>query len=70
MNFEQNISGVYKVPFPPLPGGNIESSCWGRKSSGEGKGKGMEGKGERGKGREMGSDREENRKGRGRLREE
>ena len=35
-------AGVYKVPYSPPPGGvGIESSCWGRKSSGEeGKGRG------------------------------
>ena len=48
-------SGVYKVPYSPPLGGGIESSCWGRKSSGEeGKGRGRrEGKvKKKGKGRE------------------
>ena len=56
-------AGVYKVPYSPPPGGvGIESSCWGRKSSGEeGEGRGRS----EGKGREGEAMREEE-KGKGR----
>ena len=80
MGIYKRNTGVYKVPYSPPPGGvGIESSCWGRKSSGEeGKGRGRrEGEGRRereegkGKGREGEAMREEMRgreevKGKGR----
>ena len=61
INCFKSFLGACKVEFPsPPPGVEIESSCWGRKSSGE-EGKGIEGEG-KGK-REV---KEENRNGRGR----
>ena len=59
---------VFSIPKTSGLGGGIESSCWGRKSSGEeGRGKREEGKGKRRgkKGRKEEKDRREGRKGRG-----
>ena len=47
----RSLQGCIKFPIPPPLGGGIESSCWGRKSSGEeGKGRGRREGEEEGKG--------------------